>query len=261
MSGNEWGRKVWSRLDEHDAAIAEAKRAAEYPALARKRDDGIERAITRAARFRVTVPLGALTARRVVTGVYTHTWDASYPTGGEACGALDELVPGYVGYSAATGTGGHTFVFDSATEKLLAYDANGVEAIDTADLTAQGTTVVTLYGVLPDVRDVYEAEEGTVLLAARIRFKTAVTKDGTNYWRLGIRARESGETLGKPIGVELTNAEQGFAASKDFTLYDDERGVSLSAGEVVSTYMSASTQLVRTTGDATLVLEFQRKVV
>lgn len=261
MSGNEWGRKVWSRLDGHDADIRSVREIAEYPAASRKRDDALERAITRAGRFRVTVPLGALTARRIVTAVYAHTWDASYAAGGEPVGALDELVPNYVGFAAANGAGGITFVFDSATEKLLAYDAGGAEVIAATDMTALGTTVVTIYGELPDLRDVYEAEDGTTLLSARIRFRTAVTKDGTNYWTLGLRARAADETLGRTIGTTLSNRTRAFAANTDFTLYDDERGEPLADGDVLSTFMEAATQMTRTTGDATLVLDLQRKVV
>ncbi len=261
MSGNEWGKKVWSRLDGHDADIRSVREIAEYPAASRKRDDALERAVTRAGRFRVTMPLGALTARRVVTAVYVHTWDASYAAGGEACGALDELVPNYVGYSAATGSAGYTFVFNSATEKLIAYDEVGLEVGGGTDLTGQGSTVVTIYGELPDLRDVYEAEDGTTLLSARIRFRTAVSKDGTNYWTLGLRARAADETLGRTIGTTLSNETRAFAANTDFTLYDDERGEPLADGDVLSTFMEASTQMTRTTGDATLVLDLQRKVV
>lgn len=54
---SDWGKRVWERLDGHDAAIEDVRKSAEYPALARKTDAQLERAIRRAAHISVTVPL------------------------------------------------------------------------------------------------------------------------------------------------------------------------------------------------------------
>lgn len=220
-------------------------KAKQSRAVARRDSGRLRSADLRVARETICVPLGNIVSGEAVVKYGTHTWDAAYDTGGEPI-ADAAAVPGLVDvlmmpYSNGV-VGAVYFEWDNAAGKMEAFDANHVEIVGSTDLSSLSARPWLAIGSAGSSSVIYKSQGVTTLLSARLQVSTAVTADSSDYWTLTLRHRRDGQSTGEDV-ASYTTSDRSLSAGEDVTLYDDERGLRLSDGELLTLDVSE-------TGDA-----------
>lgn len=220
-------------------------KAKQSRAVARRDSGRLRSADLRVARETICVPLGNVVSGAAVVKYGTHTWDAAYDTGGETI-ADAAAVPGLVDvlmmpYSNGV-VGAVYFEWDNAAGKMEAYDSNDVEVVNGTDLSSVGALPWIAIGSAGSSSVIHKSHGVSTLLSVRLQVSADVTADSSDYWTLTIRHRREGQATGEDV-ASYTTSDRSLSAGEDVTLYDDERGLRLSDGELLTLDVSE-------TGDA-----------
>lgn len=245
-----------------DVAIEQDKARDRVGARAGRDVRSLANSVRYSGRVRVSVLLGALTARSCPTTVYTHTWSVTYPVAGESTSDLETLVPGFLG-AFPQAFPPYVFRWNAAVDKLVAWDmTTGAEVAATTDLSAAvGTTPILVVGTAQTIRGGYVARGDEVLVRASVVVEETVAKDATNPWTIEARRRSGKDEYGTRLGTALSNANRSFAARQEEVLYEAVGvGTRLAERDHVVLYASPASQSSLDLGQTTLVLDFQRKV-
>lgn len=218
--------------------------------------------IQRAGRTTVTVALRDVASSEQAIVATTHTWAASYSTGGDSV-SFASLVDSLTAV-IATPQNGRTFTYDSGNSKLISYDSPNVETSAATNLESEiGTSPVLVIGTdstLTHALPAYVATGDELLKTVRLSIEADIDADTTNYWTIQARVRRVGQALGEELGTELVTSTLGIESLVARELYSNATGLALSEGDMVLLRCVAATTSSATIERPTLTLDIQRRV-
>lgn len=103
----------------------------------------------------------------------------------------------------------------------------------------------------------YEAQGGEKIVQALLIAPAGFTLDAVNYYTFTVRVRRSGQSNGEILGSTYSLATRTIVAGTPVTIYSDETGTPLLAGDTVWAY-TVSAGSPATGFRPSVLLEIQR---
>lgn len=165
---------------------------------------------------RLVVPLQDVAANSPIFAAGTHSFTASYSTGGDAVNPALPSVPTRAAV-LFTPRGGYTFEY-VAGDKVKAFSSGGTEVAAATDLTSLNPVALLVVGTRPTDVYVTKFSEGCRLSSVELLAGCAVTANSTNYWKIRAQLVRAVNGNVDELGV-LSTAVTSLAAGSRYDVF------------------------------------------